>query len=299
MTFDEAHALQLRGRYAELLRHALAGQRGAAAGGNEVDELRWTILAARACRFIGRTNEGLALTGRAVELAARAGTPDLRAQALHARAACLRCARRYDEALAALREALPDGVSDLVRATVHLETAETALEAGLRPEAEAALARGGALVQWLREPRLLAWTLYLRSQFEEVSPADLQLAAAYEIARTIDCPELQWQILWRLADRAGQVGQPKAHDDLISNALMVLARLAETLEPADATAFWRMGARRAFVDQVQRRYGTQFLQKVMLGESPLPAETRALLKSLGFDPAVIPDFTRKDAAAEE
>jgi hypothetical protein len=299
VTFEDAQSLQIKGRYSEVLRHALAGQGRASAEGRTADEIRWTLFAAKACRFIGRTAEGLALAGRAVELAAKAGDPELRAQALHAQAVCLRCARRYDEALDALRRAREEAVSDLTAAAVHLETAETALEAGLRPEAEAALARGGALVQWVREPRLLAWTLYLRSHFEQVSPADLQLAAAYEIARTVDCPELQWQILWRLADRAGQYGQQQAQDDLISNALMLLARLAEPLEAADATAFWRMGARRAFVDQVQKRYGAQFLQKIMLGESPLPAQTDSLLQSLGFNPSSIPDFTRKDAAAEE
>lgn len=299
MTFDEARTLQLQGRYAELLRQALAARDRAAAEGRRTDEIGWSLFAAKACRFIGRTADGLAHAARALELSEAGGDPDLRAQTHHAQAICLRCARRYDEALEALRRALSPGSSDLTLATVHLETAETALEAGLRPEAEAALARGGALVQWLREPRLLAWTLYLRSHFEEASPADLQLAAAYEIARGVGCPELQWQILWRLADRAGQLGQAKAQDDLISNALVMLGGLAETLEPADATAFWRTGARRAFLDQVQKRYGAQFLQKVMLGESPRPTETQALLKDLGFDPKAMPDFTRRDAAAEE
>lgn len=302
MTFDEAQSLQLRGRYAELLRESSAARRLAAVEGRAPDELRWALLAAEACRAVGRSAEGISHADRALELAGPLRDSELRARAQHARAVCLRAARRLDEALDELRrarEGLAPGAADGVLAVVHLESAETALEAGLRPEAEAALSRGGALVQWLREPRLLAWTLYLRSQFEEASPADLQLAAAYEIARGIDCPELEWQILWRLAERAGQLGHERAQDDLISNALALLSRLAAPLEPADATAFWRTGARRAFMDQVQKRYGSGFLQKVMLGESPLPSETRALLKHLGFDPGVMPDFTRKDAAAEE
>ena len=61
---------------------------------------------------------------------------------------------------------------------------------------KAALAKGGAMVHWLREPRLLAWSLYLRSQWEDASPADLQPPVhpvhegqAHARGRTVAMPE--------------------------------------------------------------------------------------------------------------
>ncbi|HLF94426.1 MAG TPA: hypothetical protein VJB14_13265, partial [Planctomycetota bacterium] len=177
---------------------------------------------------------------------------------------------------------------------IHLETAEMALEAGLKAQAQASLTRGSAIIQFLAEPRFLAWSLYLRSQLEEPSPADLQLAAAYEIAKNLDCPELQWQILWRLSDRAGAAGNARMQEDLTWSALTILSKLAEPLQPTDATPFWRQGARRAFVEQAQRRYGPQFLQMVMLGGTEAPDVTDLHLRGLGWDPSLIPEFIRKN-----
>jgi hypothetical protein len=290
VTFDEAAILEVRGRYRDLLRDATGQKDAARADGRRADESRWSAAASRAARLLGRGTEALAHAALALDLAD--ADPELRALALHAQASALRAARRYDESLAALRaalEALPPSGADATRASVHLETAETALEAGLRADAEAALARGGALVHWLRDPRLLAWSLYLRSQLEAVSPADLQLAAAYELARTVDCPELQWQILWRLSERAEQHGNLQMRDDLTWNALGILQRLSDGLDGADAAGFWKAGVRRTFVDLCQRRQGPEFLRRLMLGAHSA-SETRAILRDLGFDPSSVPDF---------
>lgn len=290
MTLDEAALLELRGRYPELLRAAPAERDRARADGRRADEARWAACAARAARLVGRAAESLEQADVALELAG--ADPELQALALHARAAALRGARRYDESLTDLRralEALPGEEADFLRASILLESAETALEAGLRRDAEAALARGSALVHWLRDPRLLAWSLYLRSQLEDVSPADLQLAAAYELARSVDCPELQWQILWRLSERAEQHGRTQMRDDLTWNALGILQRLTEGLEAADAAGFWRSGVRRIFVDLCKRRQGPEFLRRLMLGAGGTE-ETRSILRDLGFDPSSVPDF---------
>ena len=288
MTLDEAALLEVRGRYRELLRAAVP----AAAEGP--DRARWTAFASRAARHLGRGAESLAHAALALDLAG--GDPVLGALALHAQGTALRAGRRYDEALAALRSAL-DGLpaqgDDAVRALVLLETAETALEAGQRADAESALARGGALVHWLRDARLLAWSLFLRSQLEPPSPADLQLAAAYELARGADCPELQWQILWRLSERAEQTGKDKIRDDLTWNALGILQKLSEEVDDADSAAFWRQGVRRIFVELCRQRHGPEFLRRLMLGGGAT-SETRAILKELGFDASSIPDFGRVD-----
>src|SRR5207237_951443 len=190
------------------------------------------MLAAQACRFIGRTGESLSHARRALEIARTVADPTLLSQAHYGQAGAFKGARDYDEALQQLRlalDTLPAGASDLTRAEVLLEMAETSLEAGLRPEAESALAKGSALVHWLREPRLLAWSLYLRSHWEDVSPADLQLSAAYEIAKTVDCPELQGQMLWRLSERAAQQGRDKMQEDCLWHAFQILSNLAESL----------------------------------------------------------------------
>ncbi|HLF93130.1 MAG TPA: hypothetical protein VJB14_06700, partial [Planctomycetota bacterium] len=60
MTPEEAQKLQLAGRYSDLLRDALGEQAKARADGRRADELTWTLFVAKACRFIGRTTEGLA-----------------------------------------------------------------------------------------------------------------------------------------------------------------------------------------------------------------------------------------------
>jgi hypothetical protein len=290
VTFDDAALAEIRGRYRELLLAAAAEKDRARADGRRADEARWAVFASRAGRLLGRGAEALAHAALALDLAGSDAV--LRALALHAQAAALRSARRYDESLAALRaalEALPPQGDDAVRADVLLETAETALEAGLRADAEAALARGGALVHWLRDPRLLAWSLYLRSHLEATSPADLQLAAAYELARTVDCPELQWQVLWRLSERAEQSGRGQMRDDLTWNALGILQKLSEGIDGADAAGFWKQGQRRTFVDLCKQRHGPEFLRRLMLGGGAT-SETRAILHELGFDPASIPDF---------
>lgn len=293
VTFEEAQRNQIAGRYGDLLRDSLAEQARARADGRRADEVRWTHFAVLACRLIGRTSEGLTHANQAVELARDQGA-EARARAHHGLGLMLMGARRFEEAFEEMRTALESGGPDSLRAAILLETAEMALEAGLREEAQAALTRGSALIQFLGEPRLLAWSLYLRSQLEEPSPADLQLAAAYEIARNLACPELQWQILWRLSERAGAAGNAKMQEDLTWSALMILSKLAEPLPPADATAFWRQGPRRVFLEQAQRRYGPQFLQMVMLGGTSSPDATRAHLQGIGWDPSLIPEFIRKN-----
>ncbi len=293
MSFDDARALETEGRYADLLRGALEQRNRAAIEGSPLAEALACVAAARACRWIGRVSDGFAHAARAAELLPRAALPELPALIRHAHAIGLRGARRHDESLAALREALellPAQGHEKLRCEMLLETAETALEAGARADAESALGRGGALVHWLRDPLLLSWSLYLRSQLEEASPADLQLAAAYEILKRVGCPELQWQILWRLGERSEAVGAGRLRDDLTWSAIGILARLAETLEPEDATTFWRQGARRVFVDQAQRRHGPQFLRKVMLGGGAPPPDPSDLIKGLGFDPGTIAAF---------
>ncbi|HYF01377.1 MAG TPA: hypothetical protein VEJ18_20815, partial [Planctomycetota bacterium] len=218
--------------------------------------------------------------------------PLLRGKGLHARAVNLKIVRRYDEALEAMREALavlPAGAPDFFRAICNLELADLGFEAGVRAEAEAALVRGCALVHWLKDPSLLAWSLYLRSQLEAVSPADLQLAAAYEIAREQAYPELEWMILWRLSDRAGEHGRRAMRDDLLWAALRVLARLAEDLDAEDASLFWKSGVRRMFVEHVKRFLGADFLNRLML-EPDEKRQTKVDLQELGFDPAVVRGF---------
>ncbi len=94
VTPEEAQKLQIAGRYSELLRDALGEQAKARGDARRSDELRWTLFVAKACRFIGRTTEGLAHANHAVELA-RDGEPQLRAQAHYVQAMMLRCARRF------------------------------------------------------------------------------------------------------------------------------------------------------------------------------------------------------------
>lgn len=301
MTFEEAERLQISGRYAEVLRESLRELDLAGKQDRRPEVVRWSLLAVQASGLIGRTAESLSHARRALETARALGDPALLSQAHYGLAIGHKGAREYDEALRQLRnalDALPSGASNLTRATVLLETAEVSLEAGLRAEAEAALAKGSALVHWLREPRLLAQSLYLRSHWEESSPADLQLSAAYEIARTVDCPELQWQILWRLSERAAQQHREQMQEDCLWNAFQILTKLAAPLEPADATTFWRQGSRRTFMDAVQRKFGAQFFQKVMRDGAPAVDNATRIIRDVGFDPAAIPDFGRKDPPQE-
>jgi tetratricopeptide (TPR) repeat protein len=302
VTFEEVERLLISGCYGEVLKETLREQAAAEKENRGADFVRWSLLTLQACRYMGRTNEALQHAYNALEKARTLNDPALLSQAHLGQAVAFKSARDYDEAISQLKSAidvLPAGASDLIRAGVLLETAETSLEAGLRPEAEAALAKGGALVHWLREPRLLAWSLYLRSQWEDVSPADLQLSAAYEIAKTVDYPELQWQILWKLAERAGQGGREKMQEDCLWNAFQILTRLAEPLEPADATAFWRQGSRRLFMESAKRKFGGSFFERVKQEGVRKPDNSTRIIRDLGFDSASIPDFGRREPPQEK
>lgn len=294
MTFQELEKAQITGRYAEVLKESVAEQAKAEKENRGADLVRWSLLAVQASRYMGRSGESLSHALLALDTAKALNDPTLLARAHHGQAVAFKSARDYDEAILQLKsamEALPAGTdADLFRAELLLEIAETSLEAGLRPDAESALAKGGALVHWLREPRLLAWSLYLRSHWEDTSPADLQLSAAYEIAKSVDCPELQWQILWRLSERAAQQGRDKMQEDCLWNAFQILTKLAEPLEPADATNFWRLGPRRMFLDATKRKFGGAFFQRVMQDGSQSPETATRIIRSTGFDPASLPDF---------
>jgi tetratricopeptide (TPR) repeat protein len=296
VNLEQVVKLHTTGRYAMALFEALREQTQAAQEGRRPDVVRWSVLAAQASRDMGRVAESLTHAQWAVDTATSLNDPDLLSHARYGMAVALKAERDYDGALRELRAALdtlPAGSSDLIRATVLLETASTCLDAGLRPEAEAALAKGGALTHWLREPRLLAWSLYLRSHFETISAADLQLSAAYEIARTVYCPELMWQILWRLGERAEDQGRDRMQEDCLWNAFRILTELAAPLEPADATMFWRLGARRTFLESVKTQFGGQFLKKVMEEGNPDAENATRIIQGIGFDPSTIPDFVRR------
>jgi tetratricopeptide (TPR) repeat protein len=298
---DEVSRLHLTGRYAMALHEALREQTQAAQDGRRDDVVRWSVLAAQAARDMGRVAEALTHAQWAADTAASIGDPGLLCHARYGMAIALKAERDYDGALRELRAAideLPAGTSDLIRATVLLEMSATCLDAGLRPEAEAALAKGGALVHWLREPRLLAWSLFLRSHFETISAADLQLSAAYEIARTVAFPELMWQILWRLGERAEEQGRDRMQEDCLWNAFRILTELAAPLEPADATAFWKLGARRTFLESIKTQFGPQFLKKVMAEGAPDVSNATRIIRDIGFDPNTIPDFVRRGGAQE-
>lgn len=298
MNLDDALRLHASGRYREVLAQAVGEQTLAAQEGRLDDVVRWSVLAAEASRDMGRVAESLTHAQWGRDAAGALGDPALLCHARYGMALALKGDRDYDGAIQELRTAmdeLPSGSSDFLRATLLLEAAATFLEAGLRPEAEACLAKGGALVHWLREPRLLARSLYLRSHWESYGAADLQLSAAYEIARTVGCPELMWQILWRLSERAEEQGRDRMQEDCLWNAFRILMELARPLEPADATAFWRLGARRTFSDSVKTRFGNQFLKKVMTDGTPDAENATRIIRDIGFDPATIPDFVRAAA----
>ncbi|HEV3029292.1 MAG TPA: hypothetical protein VG457_17060 [Planctomycetota bacterium] len=295
VTLDEAIRKHHSGQYREVLEQAQREQTAAAQEGRRTDVVQWSVLAALAARDMGRIDEARTHAQWAVDGAQNSDDPALLCQARYATAIAFRGGRDFEGAILELRaaiEALPAGSSDLLRATLLLEASWICLDAGLRPEAEAYLAKGGALVHWLREPRLLSLSLFLRSHWETYSAADLQLSAAYEIARTVDCPELMWQILWRLSDRAEDHGRDRMQEDCLWNAFRILTGLAKSLEPADATAFWRQGSRRAFLDAIKTRFGGQFLQKVMQDGTPDADNATQIIREFGFDPASIPDFVR-------
>ena len=290
MTPDEAGNLETAGRYADYLRVSVEERNRASIEGRPAGEALWSVHASRACRRIGKVADALAHAAKAAEIARGLDDPLLAALIRHAQAVALRCARRFDESLAGLREALellPAAGHDALRADFLLEISETALEAGARPEAETALARGGDLLSRLNDPRLYSWSLHLRGQLEEGASAGLRLAAAHEIAKSVGCLELQWQSLWRLSERA----EAGVRDDLLWCAVGLLSKLAEPLDPEDATTFWRAGPRRVFLDQAQRRYGATFLRDIMLGAAAPKEPSEVLANGLGFDAAAIAAFT--------
>ena len=297
MNFEEAQRAVISGRYGEVLQESVLRIASAEQEQRQPDLVRWLLLATQCTRLIGRTGEALSHAYRALEAARVLNDAELLAQAHLGQAGAFKSARDYDEALTHLRKALevlPAGASELFRAELLLEIAETSLEAGLRSDAEAALAKGGAMVHWLREPRLLSWSLYLRSQWEDTSPADLQLSAAYEIAKTVDFPELKWRILWKLSERAAQQGRTKMQEDCLWNAFQILTHLAEPLDPSDATAFWRLGPRRLFVDSAKRKFGGAFFQRVMQDGVRRPDNSTRIIRDIGFDSSSIPDFGRPE-----
>jgi tetratricopeptide (TPR) repeat protein len=295
MTLDEATRKHQSGLYREVLHEAQKEQTAAAQEGRRTDVVQWSVLAALASRDMGRVDEARTHAQWAADAAQNSDDPALMCQARYALAVAHKGERDFEGAIQELRAALedlPPGSWDLLRATLLLEAAWICLDAGLRQEAEGYLAKGGALVHWLREPRLLALSLYLRSHWETYSAADLQLSAAYEIARTVDCPELMWQILWRLSDRAEEQGRDRMQEDFLWNAFRVLTGLAKPLEAADGTAFWRQGSRRAFLDAIKTRFGSQFLKKVMEDGTPDADNATRIIREFGFDPSSIPDFVR-------
>jgi tetratricopeptide (TPR) repeat protein len=302
VTFEEAERLHVTGHYKEVLEEALREQSQAIMEGRKEDLVSWSYLAVLGCRDMGRVTEALTHARWAVDVAQTLDNAPLLCLARYALALAHRSERDLENSVQQLRaalEVLPAGTCDPLRATVLLETAETCLEAGLKPEAEAALARGGALVHWLRSPRLLSWCLFLRSRWEIDAAADLQLSAAYEISRTVDCPELQWRILWRLAELADKQNRARMGDEFLWNAFEILSKLVSPLDSADAGAFWRQGPRRAFLDTIRTRFGGQFLQKAMQEGAPDTENATAIIRDLGFDPASIPEFGRRRVAPQQ
>src|SRR5258708_36981661 len=162
MTFEEATRKHHAGQDREVLEHAVKEQTAAAQEGRRVDVVQWSVLAALAARDMGRVDEARTHAQWAVDGAQNTSDPALLCQARYAMAIACKGNRDYDGAIHELRtaiETLPPGSSDLLRATLLLDAAWTCLDAGLRPEAETYLAKAGALVHRLREPRLLALSL--------------------------------------------------------------------------------------------------------------------------------------------
>jgi tetratricopeptide (TPR) repeat protein len=296
VTFEEAQALQLSGQYSDVLRGAVREQVKAREEGRAEDELRWTLWAAKACRYVGRIYEGVAHAAHAAMRAHAAGRADLLAEALYVQALNLKADRRLAEATETLDRAiatLPEGTSDFTRAVFELDRAELALDAGRPEEAAAALNHGAARVHLLENTRLLAWTLYLRAQIEKAATAAGLLAGAHSIAQSIDCPELQWQILWRLAERMRQVWDFEAEDDCARKAMKILQRMAEPLSIEDRQAFWRSGARSRFFEYVRLRFGTSFEEGIPpAGEAP-----RDPTQMPWWDPALMPQFVQESLKA--
>jgi tetratricopeptide (TPR) repeat protein len=285
VTHDEATKLQLEGRYSDLLRAAVAEQVLAKERGDVEEELWWTFCAVRACRFIGRTYEATAHAAHAALRAQELDRQDLLAEATYAGALALKGAGRPVEALAALdraMEMLPAATPDFTRAVHLLERAELALEAGRPDEAKASLAKGAARVHGIQNTRLLAWTLYLRGMLEDPLEAAALFAAARAIASGIQCGELEWQILWRLAESLVKTGNEAVARDACHKALEIVRRLAAPLLASDAAAFWRLPARAGFLEFVRERFGPAF-------EVESPAVT---IEDETFDPSLLPAFVQ-------
>ena len=289
---DEAQALQIEGRYSELLRAAVREQVSARAAADPAAELEWTLWAAKACRFLGRTYEGMAHAVHAAQLARTLARRDLMADSVYVQALLFKGSHQPAGALGLLDQAdalLPPGTPEFKRAVLDLDRAELCLEAGRPGEARAALARGAARVHWLENTRLLAWTIYLRSHFESVVVASGLLVGAFSLAEGLRCPELEWQILWKLASGMSRVGKPDAEEEFANRALGTLRGMASSVSPDDAAAFWRQGARAEFVDYFSRRFPPS-----CGGPLPAPSEPRPpATLDLPWDPAVLPSFVQE------
>jgi hypothetical protein len=299
--FEQVERLHVSGRYKEVVEIALKEQSQSIMEGRKEDLVRWSYLAVLGCRDVGRVTESLTHARWCLDAAMTLEEPAYACLGHYAMALAHRSDRDLESSVRELRcalDVLPPGLFEPLRASVLLETAEVCLEAGLKGEAESALARGGALVHWLRSPRLLAWCLFLRSRWEIDAAADLQLSAAYEISKTCDCPELRWRILWRLAELAAKQGRTRMEEDCLWNAFEILVKLAAPLDSGDATAFWRQGPRRAFFEAIRTRFGTQFLQKAFQEGAPDAENATRIIQDLGFDPNSIPEFGRRRGAPQ-
>lgn len=298
VTFEEAQALQLSGKYSDLLRAAIREQIRARGEERIEDEVRWTLWAAKACRYVGRIYEGAAHAAHAAMRAHEAGRRDLLAEALYVQALNLKADRRLPDAIEMLDRAiahLPPDATDFTRAVFELDRAELALEAGRKEEAAASLNHGAARVHLLANTRLLAWALYLRAHLENAPVAAGLLAGAHSIAHTIDCPELEWHILWRLAERLRQVWDFEGEEDCARKALDLLQRMAAPLATEDHDAFWRSGARARFFEYVRLRFGTSVEEGIVVppaSETPLEPSQMPW-----WDPTLMPAFVHESLKA--
>ncbi len=288
MTPEEAHRLQLSGRYSELLRASVAEQVAARERGDMDGEITWTLSAVRACRFIGRTYEGTAHAAHAVLRAQ--DRPDRQVECVYAAALMHKTAGRQADAIASLDRAIAmmdAATPDATRAVCLLERAEIAIEAGLVDDARIWLTRGAALVHGLENARLLAWTLYLKALLERPPDDAPLLAGARTIIESMELPELMWQICWRLARShhamsAVDLARQQAH-----RALGLLRVMSEPLAESDVWSFWRLAARRSFLAFIRACFGPEFETEV-----PVPGEVTE-----PFDPALLPAFVRESARA--
>lgn len=292
MTLDEAQQLQISGRYSELLRAAVREQIRASDEGRLEDEIRWTIWVVKASRYLGRVKEGLAHAAHAVERAEVMRNDQLRAETHYVQALMFKVAGRSEEALKSLDRAqsiLPPEAPEINLAIFELERAELLLEAGRKEEARAAMNRGSAQVHWIESSRLLAWALYLKAMLEGDWPSDLQLMAASTIAQRVRCPELEWQILWRLAEGAGRAIRPGLEEELAGRARGILLRMSEEVQKDDQRMFWRDAHRAAFLEYGRERFGPAFGESI--SSEPEFAEPDA--RMWFWDPELLPSFVKR------